>query len=256
MGKNKKQKFRHDEMYDANNTPDLRKYEKKKVSYASVFIGALLSRLILIAVFSLFIFIIFIGLIAVFENTGVVIPFLIVITVLIIALSICTRVIRRRMEFVRKLKKLCRTNGYTFEPKMSFWESMKLVPESEVSFLLSAEGKNYYVKYVTPKRPLTTVTFISGNELKYTKHPRKNVFTAVFDRVSKSITVDFTFPDYIANDPNAVKVMLVNPMPMDICKKDSDGSVVPTGTGEEIYGYTIYTGTGLIEAVNRDKNYK
>ena len=55
-----------------------------------------------------------------------------------------------------------------------------------------------------------------------------------------------------SNVKNAVKVLLVNPVPHDILKKETDGSLTPIGTGEKLYGYTLYTATGFLNELERN----
>ena len=62
-----------------------------------------------------------------------------------------------------------------------------------------------------------------------------------------------SFPQSIDdNDKYTVKAILINPAVMNIERKGSDGVIVPTGSGEKLFGYTIYTGKGFIETIKRN----
>lgn len=164
-----------------------------------------------------------------------------------------TKLLRRRMSFVRKLKKACKENKYRLEFKKSFFKSFSWAVDDSVDFTVKAGKYTYYVKYATSKRFLSSFTFVSKNQMKYTKIARHNRFTIIFDVKDKIYTMPIEFPKGIdENDKYTVKAILINPAVMNIEKKGSDGVVVPTGSGEKLFGYTIYTGTGFIETLKRN----
>jgi hypothetical protein len=41
-------------------------------------------------------------------------------------------------------------------------------------------------------------------------------------------------------------VVLLNPVPREICYIDGDGMMTPTGSGEKMFGYTIYNGSDFL----------
>ena len=164
-----------------------------------------------------------------------------------------TKLLRRRMSFVRKLKKACKQNKYRIEFKKSFFKSLTWAEDYSVDFTVKAGKYIYYVKYATSYRFLSSFTFLSKNQMKYTKIARHNRFTIIFDVKDKVYTMPIEFPKGIdENDKYTVKAIIINPAVMNIEKKGSDGVVVPTGSGEKLFGYTIYTGTGFIETLKRN----
>jgi hypothetical protein len=122
-----------------------------------------------------------------------------------------------------------------------------------VDFTVKAGRYTYYVKFATSKRFLSSFTFISKNQMKYTKIARHNRFSIIFDWKDKTYSMPIEFPGGIdEKDKYSVKAILINPAVMNIEKKGNDGVIIPTGSGEKLFGYTIYTGTGFIETLKRN----
>ncbi len=226
---------------------------KKKVRKWHIALNVLMARLLATALFFIEFAIIIVVSIALVHYGGVLISTLITATLTVTLLSIQTRVARRRLGFRIKLKKLCRQQGYRLTHKRSFFHSLRWDEKDGVDFVLTAGSFTYYVKYFTPKRPLSSVTFLSKDAISYTKHPRRNVFTTIFGFRAKTKIMPLRFPSHINNkDKNIIKAIIVNPKPRDILVKNPEGSIVPTGTGEKIYGYTIFTGKGFLRSVKQN----
>lgn len=164
-----------------------------------------------------------------------------------------TKLLRRRARFIRKLKRFCKKKGYRIEFKRSFVKGFSWAENEAVDFVLKAGKWTYYVKLATSKRFLSSYTFVSKNEMKYTKIARHNRFTIILDLKDKTYSMPIAFPKYIPEDDKyTVKAILINPAVMNIERKGSDGVIVSTGSGEKLFGYTIYTGTGFIETIRRN----
>ena len=226
---------------------------KKKVNPFIIAVNLTMGRALSILLFFFEFVIIAINAVVFFFYGGVLVSTLITVTISSVLISIHTRVRRRRFEFVRKLKKLCKKNGYRLSQKKSFSKSLRWSNDAELDFVLTAGRYTYYVKYATPTKPLSSLTFLSKSEIRYTKHARRNVYTLIFDFKDKSKNLKINFPSYIdeKNKYNK-KIILINPKPRDIFVKNEGGAIVPTGSGESIYGYTIFTGTGFLDAVKRN----
>ena len=164
-----------------------------------------------------------------------------------------TRIPRARHKFTKNLKKTCRQNGFSLEFKRGFWSSLSWADKGQIDFLLKTKTKSFYVRYATATKKLSTMSFISPSEIEYTKHPRNNKFTLIFDFKDKKKIMRVSFPDGIdESDKSIVKTILINPVPMNIEKKGPPGmGMEPTGTGETLYGFTIYNATGFIETLKR-----
>lgn len=182
---------------------------------------------------------------------------LVATTLFIVLFSIfffnATKLIRRRARFLRRLKRACKKNGYALEFKRGFFKSLTWAKGDALDFTVKAGKWTYYVKLATSRRFLASFTFASKNQMKYTKIPRHNRFTIILDCKEKIYTMPIAFPAELDDkDKYSVKAILINPAVMNIYKKGSDGSTLPTGSGEKLFGYTIYTGTGFIETLKRN----
>lgn len=183
-----------------------------------------------------------------------------VITVIIFSIffTINTRIPRARLKFRRKLKKLCKEKNFRLEFKRGFWSSLTWADKGELDFILKAGRWVYYVRYATATKYLSTMSFLSKTELTYTKHPRDNKFTLIFDFKDKKKTMQISFPKGIdPNDKYSVKAILINPVPMNIVRSGGmSGGTEPTGTGEKIFDYTIFNGVGFLETIVRNAEEK
>lgn len=164
-----------------------------------------------------------------------------------------TKLPRRRLKFLRKLKKTCKANGYELDFKRSFFKGLSWSKNCEIDFKVKAGKWTYYVKFATSKRFLASFLFVSKNEMKYTKIARQSRFATILDFKDKTYSMPIAFPEDIdGDDKYSVKAILINPAVMDIERKGSDGVTVPTGSGEKLFGYTIFTGSGFIETIKRN----
>ena len=186
--------------------------------------------------------------------SGELVATVITLILLSITYSINTRIPRLRRKFTKRLKKICRENNYSLEFKRGFFKSLSWADKGEIDFILKADGYTYFVRYATATKKLSTMSFLSKDEILYTKHPRNNKFTLIFDFKDKKKLMRISFPEYIDNsDKYSVKAILINPVPMNIEKKGAFGSgMEPTGTGEKIFDYTIFNATGFIETLKRN----
>ena len=164
-----------------------------------------------------------------------------------------TKLQRKRLSFLRKLKKTAKKDGIELEFKRGFFKSLIWSEKEDVDFIAKAGKWTYYVKFATTKRFLSSFLFVSKDEMKYIKLARRGNLAVIFNSKNKIKTLKIVFPPEIdANDKYSVKTILVNPAVMNIERKSSDGATVPTGSGEKLFGYTIYTGSGFIETLKRN----
>lgn len=182
---------------------------------------------------------------------------LVATTVFVVLFSLfffnATKLIRRRASFWRKLKKTCNEKKYRLNIERGFFKSLSWAEGNEVDFTLKAGKYTYYVKIATSRRYLAGYTFVSKDEMKYTKIARRNIFTTILDFKNKTRSMPINFPKGIDdNDKYTVRAILINPAVMNIEKKGNDGVVIPTGSGEKLFGYTIYTANGFIESIKRN----
>ena len=168
-----------------------------------------------------------------------------------------TKLLRRRAIFVSRLKKTCKQNRYRLQFQRGFFKAMTWAEDSAVDFTVKAGRYTYYVKFATSKRFLSSFTFVARDKMKYTRIARHNRFSIIFDCKDKTYTMPIEFPSGIDDkDKYTVRAILINPAVMNIEKKGSDGVIIPTGSGEKLFGYTIFTGTGFIETIKRNAEDK
>lgn len=217
-------------------------------------LNAILSKLLVLSLIVFEIFIIVIVGVSFWLFSGELIAT--VVTVILFTIMYCTttRIPRLRRKFTKKLRKLCREKGYSLEFKRGFWSSLSWADNGEIDLILRADGITYYVRYATATKKLSTMSFMSKTELVYTKHPHNNKFTLIFDFKDRAKTMHISFPEDIdENDGSVIKAILINPVPMNIERKGSFGiGMEPTGTGERMFGYTIFNATGFIETLKRE----
>ena len=65
--------------------------------------------------------------------------------------------------------------------------------------------------------------------------------------------MEYSFDEvFAAYGTKVQKVLLVNPVPYDMFKKDVYGATIPIGTGEKLYDYIMFSGTGFINTLKRE----
>ena len=48
------------------------------------------------------------------------------------------------------------------------------------------------------------------------------------------------------------RALIINPVPYTIKKKEDDGATYETGTGERMWGYTVFSGSGFINTLRSE----
>ncbi len=185
-----------------------------------------------------------------FQTTGVVI---ILIGGILFTYIVLLRSLRKRMRFVRKLKKKCKKYGFKIEKKRGVFRGLKLNKEG-FDLIITAPHTRYYIRFFTPRRHKSHITIYDENtvEIKTNIHNSRWKFILGLDKV-KVRRMAYSYSDAVNEGVlRAKKVLLVNPVPHSMFKKDSDGAVIPIGTGERLYDYTIFSGSGFINELQRE----
>lgn len=180
-----------------------------------------------------------------------VLAFLISLIVGIIVTITVSRAPRKRIAFIRKLKRACRKNGWEYYANRRFFASFLWNEREEEDFSVRTRTHTYLVKYATAKKRYSDMIFLSKNKMIYRKLRLNNKFTVAFDLKPKVTEMNVRFPQ-TDDGGYTVKAILINPVPRDIFKKDSDGSIVATGSGEKLFGYTVFSGSGFISTLERE----
>ena len=181
-----------------------------------------------------------------------VMAFFLVTPVSIALILILTRTARKRIKFLRKLKKFCKRNGYTLSFHRRFLEAFFWDKTCGTDFTLKTQTHTYHVKFATAGKRNSDMIFMSRSEILYRKLRLNNKITVAFNLQPKLKTLSVSFPEE-AFFEGASAVILLNPVPRDISIKDADGSTVATGDGEDRFGYRIFGGSGFIESVEQEE---
>ncbi len=186
----------------------------------------------------------------VFPSLGLVV-FVGQVILLIVLCFIFLRIPRKRVKFLSKLKKACAENGYKIKYCRSFFKSLRYAKDESVDMIIRAGGYTYYVKMFGAQKKLSDVIFCENGEMIYKKLRIKNDLTLVFERKTKTKTFKVSFPK-VAEGEKAVKVIVLNPVPLNIYTKKANGDVEISGNHAEMFGYTVFSGSGFIEHIKRN----
>lgn len=161
--------------------------------------------------------------------------------------------IRRRLKFQKKLKKLCREKRYKLTFEQSFIDSLFWSSE-RLDFTLNTGTHLYLVHYLTLPKYNASLTFMDGENFVYTKHRLRNPFTLIFDLKDKHKNYSVKFPEkYELDRKKTVRALVVNPVCRDIFRKNESGVIEATGSGGDIFGLSVFTGSGFIESIRRNE---
>ena len=166
---------------------------------------------------------------------------------------VLARNIRKRAKFISKLRKKCKRFGYAFEFKRSFLKGLKFNKKG-IDLIVHTPYKRWYVRFMTPKKRSSHITFVSKYEIEVKTNVTRNSmkFVLGFGR-TKVKRVEYSFDEEFKIDRiQTQKVLLVNPVPLDMFKKDRYGGTVPIDTGEKLYDYIMFTSNGFINALERE----
>ena len=247
-----KKRYRSVSDSDMGQVPLYRSYGvKKKARPLLTAVNLTLSKILMIGIMFWNFVIIAVATFFIFRYGGALLATIAAIVLFWVLIGKHSRIPRRRMGFVRRLKRTVKRNGYSIEFTRGGFESYFWSEQPDTDIVLRADGETYLIKYATATKPLSSFTFLSGSEMRYTKHRTKNRFSLVLDLKDKSRDMRISFPE-----GEGRRIILVNPMARDIFVKNDMGAIVPTGSGESIYGYTVYSGTGFLEMLERVRNEK
>lgn len=187
--------------------------------------------------------------IAAFGKVGIILS---AFTVALLIYLIAFRVPRKRLSFMRKLKRLCKKNDLRIKKERGFFKSLRNNTDG-FDLVVSSRSTSYYVRFYAAYRRASYLTFCDENTLQVTTNIHNNRFKVVLgiDK-PRAKTKSYSYADTPPSSvKNAVKVLLVNPVPHDMFKMNGGGTTVPTGTGDKLYDYTLYTATGFLNELER-----
>ena len=194
-----------------------------------------------------------VGLFAFLTYGNVLVSFLFWVIFSLVALHIAFKPIRKRLSFIRKLKKLCKKNNYKLKVDQNFIDALFWSPD-KIDFSLNTGRHTYFVHYLTVRKYRSSVTFCDKHNFYRTKYPPPNVFTIIFGWKPKTKNYTVSFPEpYTIGAHKNVNAIVVNPVCRDLYVKNRDGVTEPTGSGAECFGYTVFTGSGFLETIVRNE---
>lgn len=243
------------EMSNINPVPSYRAYGVTKKENVFTHLNEILAILLGWVIYIPYFFVIIVGTLFMIKlggNTGIVFASFVG---LLFVYFVLARNIRKRAKFIRKLRKQCRKFGYAFELKRSFLKGLRFNKKG-IDLIVHTPYKRWYVRFMTPKRHRSHITILSKTEIEIKTNVTRNAIKAVLGLGNmKTKYVDYSFDEEFKSDRmDTQKVLLVNPVPLDMFKRDRDGARIPIGTGEKIYDYIMYSGSGFINALDREYN--
>ena len=176
-----------------------------------------------------------------------------VLIVFSIIFFVLTRSMRKRIKLLRKLRRLCKKEGYRLIKGRSFFRSFRWNTK-EHDFILKTDKYEYYVHFLTIGKYTSTLTFKDPEHIEKVVYPLNNNFSLIFEFRPKRSTLNTDFPP-LPTDMSTyhIRIILINPVCREMFEKTPDGCIVATGNGMSRFGYTVFSGSSFIEAVKRNE---
>lgn len=192
------------------------------------------------------------GIFAVVYMLGAIGIVITVVAILCIVWFGVLRVPRKRRKFLKNLKKACKKNGYILEFKRGFWAGLKN-DTSGYDFTVKTKNTLWCARFFTCRRKASHLIFEDDHTITVRTNIVKNNIKLIYGLINtKDKRIEYSFDDPPPTSyMTAKRALIINPVPHTIFKKDIDGVVGATGSGEEMYGYTIFSGSGFIETLKR-----
>ena len=236
-----------------NPVPLYRSYGKTKNESIFAAINEMLVTVISFAFLGICLAFIVIGIvffIYALQKIGVII---VCFSALLFTYFVILRSFRKRVSFLMKLKRKCRKFGYKIEKKRGILQGLRLNREG-FDLIVNSRDMKWYVRFFTPRRHASHITILDKNTIEVKTNLYSNTWKILLKLNKVKVKrYDYSYDDEIySSGIKTTKVLLVNPVPHDMFKKDRDGAVIPIGTGEKLYDYTIFSGSGFINELQRE----
>lgn len=173
---------------------------------------------------------------------------IVAVAAVVFAAVVLTKKRRQRASFVKKLTKICDASKYDLKwhrrPSKTFsWRNGS--PDVEIT----ANGHRYEVCFITPKSRQAKIQFEQRDLIKMI------VSLAFLGALGNAFNLQYRVTELslseIAEDDDAVKILLVNPDRCEVLCKGSEGTLVSAGDGGTYFGRMVYTGNGFLKALER-----
>ena len=162
------------------------------------------------------------------------------------------RRVRIRRKFLRRLKKTCKKCNFKLTFKRGFFSALKFHSDG-LDFTVETGEKLYCVKMI-PSKKLSHVIFYDKDTVQIRTNITRSHFKLVLGfNEPKTKMVKFSFENIKTpyTSKQVENIALLNPVPLDMFRRDSDGAVIATGNGHKFYDYTLYAGSGFINTLAR-----
>ena len=179
------------------------------------------------------------------------------------------RVPRKRIAFLLKLRRRCKRFGYKVEYKRNIFKGMRFLTEG-IDLTVNTGKKLWIVRFLPCYRYNSDLIFMNDSTINI-KHNRIRLKASLFPghirqgaridtkqnkRFSaggKTKTISYSFTDEVSvSGVKTARALIVNPVPHTIRKAEFDGAIYETGTGEKMWGYTLFSGSGFLETLERE----
>ena len=165
-----------------------------------------------------------------------------------------TRLLRKRMRFVRRMRRFCKKNQMSVQKNkpllLAFlWEG------EQPDFLIDTKEARYAVHFLSIKKRRSALFLEKKDTMKLVSYPLNNIFTVIFGfqpKVRYYPLAPAREGESTAYGREIRRIVLLNPTCREMFEKNSDGMTVPTGSGARFCGYTVYTGSGFLGALERE----
>ena len=166
-----------------------------------------------------------------------------------------TRTLRIRRKFWRKLKRTCQKNRYSLKVLRPFHKGFRW-SDRQADFRLQTGSTVYEMHFLTVKRYRSELLFDNKEKIRIKRLRLNNRFNLMMDFEAKEKEIPTNFPPIstVFESTKTVRGILINPVCREMSQKDRDGGMVTTGSGAQLYGYTIFTASGFLETIQRDTN--
>ena len=175
--------------------------------------------------------------------------------VLAVVYARCVPIFFKRRKFLKKLKKVCRQNGYTVENPNKMIKSAFNVYDG-FNFTLSGGGKKYDCKLVGSLSRSQPMYFSDSGELIRVKKKTLSIITgfgAIGFGTIKSIDLSHkAYSHRYEFESENQKMIIINPVPANIFIGHPSASSFAAGPGEKVGKYKIYNATGFLNAIERN----
>ena len=165
-----------------------------------------------------------------------------------------TRPLRIRWRFLKKLKRLCKKHRYSLKVLRPFLRGFRW-SDRQADFRLQTKNTIYEIHFLTVRRYRSELRMDSKERILLQKKHLKNRFNTLMDvrEGTKIFSTNFPPIDSVFESTRRVRGIVVNPVCREMLQREPDGGLVTTGSGTEIFGYTVYTATGFLETIQRDQ---